>query len=420
MVQHFCLATTSLQHKDLRMDMTFTAEDIAFRDEVRHFLQKNLPEHLKQAMNNTPSVFVEKDIALEWQRILHEKGWLAYQWPVSAGGTGWTPVQRYIFEKECALAGAPALPVLGLKLVGPVIYTYGTPAQKDHFLPKILTAEHYWCQGYSEPGSGSDLASLKTRAELKGDHYIVNGTKIWTTHAHFANWMFCLVKTDITVKAQRGISFLLIDMNQPGIDVRPIITMAGDHEVNQVFLDNVVVPLENRVGEEGQGWEIAKFLLENERGGSCHAPSLLADLQGLRETAKRQPSDSGDVLATDIRFTEKLSRLELEAQALEMTELRILAEVAQGRKPGPQTSMIKLVSSDLRQKIDLLTVEAFGYDGMQLETARPLYGNERPEPVGPADSQIAMPTYLNSRAWSIFGGTNEVQRNIIAKAVLGL
>ncbi len=402
------------------MYMTFTADELAFRDEVRAYLKNCLPDHLKQAMRNTPSVFVEKDIALEWQRILHSKGWLAYHWPKAVGGTGWSPVQRYIFEKECALAGTPALSVLGLKLVGPVIYTYGTQAQKEYYLPKILTAEHYWCQGYSEPGSGSDLASLKTRADLNGDHYIVNGTKIWTTHAHFANWMFCLVKTDLTVKAQRGISFLLIDMLQPGIDVRPIITMAGDHEVNQVFLDNVKVPVENRIGAEGQGWEIAKFLLENERGGSCHAPSLLADLQELRHTAEQQPGCDGGSLMAERGFSEKLARLELEAQALEVTELRILSELAQGRKPGPQTSMIKLVSSDLRQKIDHLTVEAFGYDGLQLETARPLYGNERPEPVGPADAQIAMPTYLNSRAWSIFGGTNEVQRTIIAKAVLGL
>ncbi len=402
------------------MDMTFTDTEIAFRDEVRAFLRDNLPAHLQQAMRNSPSVFVEKDIALEWQRILFARGWLAYQWPESAGGTGWSPIQRYIFEKECALANAPALPVLGLKLVGPVLYTYGTPAQKSAFLPKILSAEHYWCQGFSEPGAGSDLASLKTRAELQGDHYVVTGTKIWTTHAHFANWMFALVKTDVTVKAQRGITFLLINLDQPGISIRPIITMAGDHDVNQVFLDNVKVPIENRIGAEGQGWEIAKFLLENERGGSCHAPALLAELAALRNAAQTQPDNSGGALVADAEFAQRLAMLELEAQALEMTELRILADIAQGRKPGPQTSMIKLVSSELRQRIAGLTVEAFGYDSLQLEMTRPLYGNERPEPVGPAESQIAMPAFLNSRAWSIFGGTNEVQRNIIAKAVLGL
>jgi alkylation response protein AidB-like acyl-CoA dehydrogenase len=402
------------------MNVDFSDADLAFRDEVRRFLAANLNGYLKEAMAQTPSVFVEKDIALEWQRILHAKGWLAYQWPVEHGGTGWTPIQRYIFEKECALAGAPGLVALGLKLVAPVIWTYGTPDQKAHFLPKILTGEHYWCQGYSEPGSGSDLASLKTRAERDGDRYIVNGTKIWTTHAHHANWMFCLVKTDVTVKAQKGITFLLIDMAQPGIDVKPIITLAGDHEVNQVFLDNVAVPVANRVGAEGQGWEIAKFLLENERGGSCMAPMLLADLDALRRIAADQPGPHGAPLIEDADFAKKLTRIELDAQALEMTELRILAELAQGKRPGPQTSMIKLLASEIRQKVDHLLVEACGYDGLVLETARPLYGNARPEPVGPDFAQVALPTYLNGRAWSIFGGTSEVQRGIIAKTVLGL
>ncbi|MEM7569389.1 MAG: acyl-CoA dehydrogenase family protein [Pseudomonadota bacterium] len=403
------------------MDLDFSADEIAFHDEVRIWLAANLPEHLKTAMANTPSVFVEHDIMLEWQRILNDKGWLAYFWPAEYGGTGWTPTQRYIFEKELALAGAPGLVVLGLKLVAPVIYTYGTPEQKATFLPKILNGDHYWCQGYSEPGSGSDLASLKTKAVRDGDDYIVNGTKIWTTHAHFSNWMFCLVKTDTECKPQRGISFLLIDMDQPGIDVKPIITMGGDHEVNQVFLDDVRVPVENRVGEEGQGWEIAKFLLENERGGSCHSPALLADLEKLRFQASQQPAGYNDTMVSqDGNFREEIARIELDAQALEMSELRILAELAQGRRPGPQTSMIKTIASELRQRIDHLRVETCGYDGMQLEYSRPLYGNARPIPIGPEDAQIAMPAYLNGRAWSIFGGTSEVQRTIIAKTVLGL
>ncbi|MEO0410584.1 MAG: acyl-CoA dehydrogenase family protein [Pseudomonadota bacterium] len=403
------------------MDIDFSAEEIAFRNEVRVWLRANLPDHLKTAMANTPSVFVEHDIMLEWQRILNSKGWLAYFWPEEYGGTGWTPTQRYIFEKELALAGAPGLVVLGLKLVAPVIYTYGTQAQKEKFLPNILNGDDYWCQGYSEPGSGSDLASLKTKAVRDGDTYIVNGTKIWTTHAHFANWMFCLVKTDTECKPQKGISFVLIDMDQPGIDVKPIITMGGDHEVNQVFLDDVRVPVENRVGEEGQGWEIAKFLLENERGGSCHSPALIADLEKLRGQAALQPAGCEDaMLSEDGHFREQIARIELDAQALEISELRILAELAQGRRPGPQTSMIKTLASEIRQRIDYLRVEAFGYDGMQLEYSRPLYGNARPIPVGPEDAQIAMPAYLNGRAWSIFGGTSEVQRTIIAKTVLGL
>jgi alkylation response protein AidB-like acyl-CoA dehydrogenase len=387
---------------------------------VRAFLAAELPQRLRDGMNGTPSVFVEPEIGLEWQRILHAKGWLAYQWPVEHGGTGWTPVQRYIFEKECALADAPALSVLGLKLVGPVIAHYGTPEQKSRYLERILTGEDLWCQGYSEPGSGSDLASLKTRAVRDGDRYIVNGSKIWTTHAHYADWMFCLARTDPDVKPQAGISFLLINMRQPGITVRPIVGMAGDHEVNQVFLDDAVALVADRIGEEGQGWTIAKFLLENERGGSCAAPRLLADLDRLERLAGQQPGGYNGALGHDADFGRRLARLRLEAEALEMTELRILGELAQGRKPGAQTSLIKLVASSLRQHVDELAVEAFGYDGLQLATERPLYGNESPEPIGSKPAQLAMPTYLNSRAWTIFGGSNEVQKNIIAKTVLGL
>lgn len=402
------------------MDMHFSAADLAFRDEVRGFLAAELPQRLRDGMNGTPSVFVEPEIGLEWQRILHARGWLAYQWPVEHGGTDWTPVQRYIFEKECALADAPALSVLGLKLVGPVIAHYGTPAQKARYLEPILTGHELWCQGYSEPGSGSDLASLKTRAVRDGDKYIVNGSKIWTTHAHYADWMFCLARTNPDVKPQAGISFLLINMRQPGITVRPIIGMAGDHEVNQVFLDDAQALVADRIGEEGQGWTIAKFLLENERGGSCAAPRLLADLDRLDRLAGAQPGGFNGALGHDADFGRRLARLRLEAEALEMTELRILGELAQGRKPGPQTSLTKLVASNLRQYVDELTVEAFGYDGLQLATERPLYGNESPEPIGSKPAQLAMPTYLNSRAWTIFGGSNEVQKNIIAKTVLGL
>ncbi|MBC7522617.1 MAG: acyl-CoA dehydrogenase family protein [Sandarakinorhabdus sp.] len=402
------------------MDMHFSAADLAFRDEVRGFLSTHLPQRLRDGMNGTPSVFVEPEIGLEWQRILHARGWLAYHWPVDAGGTGWSPIQRYLFEKECALADAPALSVLGLRLVGPVIAHFGTPDQKARFLEPILTGEDLWCQGYSEPGAGSDLASLKTRAVRSGDRYIVNGTKIWTTHAHYADWMFCLARTDPDVKPQAGISFLLINMRQPGVTVRPIIGMAGDHEVNQVFLDDVEALVENRIGEEGQGWTIAKFLLENERGGSCAAPRLIADLDRLAAMALHQPSGFGGPLGDDPGFGRSLARLRLEAEALEVTELRILADLAHGRAPGPQTSLVKLVASSLRQRVDEMTVETFGLDALQLATQRPLYGNESPEPIGSKPAQLAMPTYLNSRAWTIFGGSNEVQKNIIAKTVLGL
>jgi alkylation response protein AidB-like acyl-CoA dehydrogenase len=402
------------------MDLELSPGETAFRDEVRAFLDEQLTDRLRAGAQATPTVFAEPDIGLEWQGILHRKGWLAYHWPAEHGGPGWTPVQRYIFEKECALADAPGLPVLGLKLLGPVLYTFGSLEQKAHYLPRILTAEHYWCQGFSEPGSGSDLASLKTVAVRDGDRYVINGSKLWTTHAHFANHMFCLARTDMQAKPQRGISFILIDMNQPGVTVRPIIGLAGDHEVNEVFLDDVEAPVENLVSEEGQGWTIAKFLLENERGGSCHAPALLANIARLRQEAAREPAGFNGPLMQDIVFATRLARIEIEVQALEMTELRILSEIARGRPPGPQTSLVKLVASDLRQAIDAMAVRTFGYAGLQLCTQRPLYGNACAEPIHSKAAQIAAPTYLNSRAWTIFGGTNEVQRGIIAKTVLGL
>ncbi|GGB53383.1 acyl-CoA dehydrogenase family protein [Blastomonas aquatica] len=402
------------------MDMDFTSDELDFQTEVRSFLKSHLTDRLIDGARRTPGVFVEPDIGLEWQRTLHEKGWLATHWPVEDGGTGWTSVQRYIFEKECAHAGAPALPVLGLKLVGPVICRFGTPEQKARFLPRILTAEDYWCQGYSEPGSGSDLASLKTRAVLHGGEYRINGSKIWTTHAHYANWIFCLVRTDADASAQRGITFLLVPMDQPGISVTPIITMAGDHEVNQVFFDDAMSAAENRIGDEGQGWTIAKFLLENERGGSCFAPKLLVDIERLMVTAGSVPSGSNGALAHDPGIARKLASLQLRARAFEISELRILAEIAKGRPPGPQTSLIKLFSANLRQELDTLAMEIHGLNGLQLPEERPLYGNEAPEPVGSIDAQMAAGRYLNSRAWTIFGGSDEVQKNIIAKTVLGL
>lgn len=402
------------------MDLSFSSEDIAFRDEVRSFLTDHLPAHLKSGMAASPSVFVEPDIGQEWQRILNKKGWLGYQWPVEYGGTGWTPVQRYIFEKECAIAGAPALTVLSLKLLAPVVYTFGTPEQKARLLPRVLSGEDYYCQGFSEPGSGSDLASLQTRGELKGDHYIVNGSKIWTTHAHHANKIFALVRTEEAARKQGGISFLIMDMDQPGISVRPILTLAGDHEVNQVFFDNAVARVEDRIGEDGKGWTIAKFLLENERGGSCHAPKLLADLDAVDAAAAQEADGKGGLLGNDKDWRRRIAKIRLEAQALEMIELRILADIAKGRPAGPQTSLVKLLSSNLRQAIDLAWMDAYGDAGLQLETQRPLYGQAAPAPIGSRAAQIAAPRYLNSRAWTIFGGTNEVQAEIIAKTVLGL
>ena len=402
------------------MDMDLSPSDLDFQQEVRDFLAANLPERLRHAAALTPGVFVDPDVGLEWQSILNARGWAAPLWPQEDGGPGWTPVQRYIFDKECALAGTPALAVLGLKLVGPIICRYGTPEQKARFLPGILSGKEAWCQGYSEPGSGSDLASLKTRAVRDGNTYTVNGSKIWTTHAQYADWMFALVRTSTEGSPQSGISFLLIPMHQPGISVTPIITLAGDHEVNAVFLDNAVTDADNLIGAEGQGWTIAKYLLETERGGSCHAPHILVHLDQLELLAADVPSGVNGAMSHDHDFRLRLARLRLEARALEVTELRILADISAGRPAGPQSSLTKLVASGLTQRVDQLAVDLFGYEGLQLPGERPLYGNASPPPIGSRDAQLAMPRYLNSRAWTIFGGTDEVQKNIIAKTVLGL
>ncbi len=396
------------------MDMDFSHEEIAFRDEVRQFLSDKLTDRLRIGARKTPGVFVEPDIGLEWHRILYEQGWVAYFWPEEHGGTGWSHTQRYIFEKECALAGAPAVSIIGLRLLGPVLCAFGTEEQKAKFLPRLLSAQDYWAQGYSEPGSGSDLASLKTNARREGDQYVINGSKIWTTHAHHANWIFCLVRTNSDGRKQQGISFLLVPMDQPGVTVTPIVSMSGDHEVNQVFFDNAVTDAANLVGEEGQGWTIAKFLLENERGGSCAAPRLLTQIDALKQLFGHEK------IRANGEFSSRLAQLRLQAEALEYTELRILAELAKGRQPGPQTSLVKLIASNLGQDIDELRTDLFAYDGLQLPYERPLYGNEAPEPIGIPEAQIAMGKYLNSRASTIYGGSNEVQKNIIAKTVLGL
>jgi alkylation response protein AidB-like acyl-CoA dehydrogenase len=402
------------------MDLDFSPDELAFRDEVRAFLHAKLPQHVRDGAKISPTVFVEPEIGQSWNAVLNDQGWLGYQWPEAVGGTGWTPTQRYIFEKECALAGAPNITALSLKLVAPVIYRFGNQAQKDFYLPRILSGEDYWCQGFSEPASGSDLASLQCRAVRQGDKYIVNGTKMWTTHAHHANRIFCLVRTDTEVKRQAGISFLLMDMDQPGITVRPILTLAGDHEVNQVFFDNAEAPIENLVGEEGGGWAVAKFLLENERGGSCHAPKLIADLDAIARAAESEPDGHGGMLGDNAAWQRRVAKARLDVEALEVIELRILADIAKGRPPGPQTSLTKLIASTARQDIDLLAVDLFGDAGLQLDMARTVNGGNAGPPVHSLEAQLAAPRYLNSRAWTIFGGSNEVQANIIAKTVLGL
>jgi len=392
------------------MDLTFSDAQLAFRDEVRAFLDRSLTPRLRRGAALTSGVFAEPDIAREWQSILDAQGWLVYHWPVEAGGPGWTPIQRWIFEKECADAGAPVLPGMGLKLIGPVLYTYGTQEQKAHYLPRLRSAEHVWAQGFSEPGSGSDLASLRTRALRDGDEYVVSGHKIWTTQAQFANQLFALVRTDADVKPQQGISFLMIDMATPGISVKPIISASGDHELNEVFLDEVRVPVANRLGVEGEGWSIAKFLLENERGGSSFAPQLIADLARLQETFGPVPHE----------ITDRALRLRLEAEALEITELRTLIEIEAGLFADNRTLTTKLIASEIRQGIEALAVDAFGLAGLQLPEERPFYADNAPAAFGSAEAQVASARYINSRAWSIFGGTSEIQLTIIAKAACGL
>lgn len=402
------------------MDFEFLESESEFRKEVRAFLSASLSEDVRAASFASPGVFAEPDIGLDWHRKLYERGWAAPDWPVEYGGTGWTPLQKYIFEKECSLAGAPKLPIMGVQLLGPSIYAFGSPEQKETLLPRILSGEDYWCQGFSEPNSGSDLASLQSTAVRDGDDYVVNGSKIWTTHGHHANKIFCLLRTEKTERPQEGISFILLDLNRPGISVKPIITLAGDHEVNQVFFDDAATPASNLVGEEGQGWQIAKFLLENERGGSCHAPELLADLERMEEASRGEEFEDGRTVSETRYWRRKLSDIRLRAQALEVTELQILANIMEGREPGPQTSLVKFVASKIRQDVDGLALDLYGHSALQLETERPLYGGNAPRPIYSKGAQIAAPRYLNSRAWTIFGGTNEVQANIISKTVLGL
>lgn len=402
------------------MNMQFSDQDLAFRDEVRDFLAENLTDRLRSGFLRTPGVFVEPDLATEWHRALNKKGWATYTWPVEDGGTGWTPTQRYIFEKELAEADSFYPTPISLRLIGPVICAFGTPEQKERFLPGIRNADDFWCQGYSEPGAGSDLASLKTKAELKNDNYVVNGSKIWTTHAHHANWIFCLVRTSNEGRKQEGITFLLIPMDQPGVKVTPITSMSGDHEVNQVFFDNAISSVDNRIGQEGEGWKVAKFLLQNERGGTCFGPRAIAEIGRLKKYSETTPSGVNGAMNHDRTFAAKLANLTLRAHALEVLELRLLADAAKGKQLGPKASLTKLIAANLRQDIQKLESELFAYSGLQLPYLRPLYGNAAPEPIGTAAAQNTLPKYLNGRAATIYGGSNEVQKNIISKHILGL
>jgi alkylation response protein AidB-like acyl-CoA dehydrogenase len=393
------------------MELKLSAEDAAFRDEVRAFIAANYPQEMRVP---NPETDLTKEQMLLWHRILHKKGWVAPLWPKEHGGPGWSTTQRFIFEQETSRAGALPPLAFGVTMVGPVIYTFGDDAQKRRFLPRILSGEDWWCQGYSEPGSGSDLASVRTKAVRDGDHYIVSGHKTWTTLAQHADWIFCLVRTDPSAKAQAGISFLLIDMKSPGVTVRPIITIDGIHEVNDVFLDNVRVPAENLIGEENKGWTYAKFLLGNERTSMAGIGRSTRYLNRLKEIVKAEISESDP---TYLEFVRDIARIELDVLALEATELRVVAQMARGIAPGAAASLFKIRGTEIFQNIAELTHCAIGNYGLAIRE-HPVSAN-RLMP-GPDYAHTAAEKHLNARKLSIYGGSNEIQRNIIAKAVLGL
>ncbi len=400
------------------MRVTFTDDELAFREEVRAFFRDDMPRDI--ADKQRLGVPLEREDFIRFQKLLFEKGWAGYNWPVEYGGTGWTPVQKYIFSHEMAAANAPGIIPFGLGMVGPVIYTFGSEEQKQRFLPDILESNVLWCQGYSEPGAGSDLASLKTRADLAGDHYVVNGTKTWTTLGHWADWIFCLVRTSTDVaRRQEGISFLLIDMQSPGVTVTPIITIEGDREVNEIHFDNVEVPAENLVGEPGKGWTYGKVLLEHERTGTAGVAKTSYRLNNLRRQAGRSVRGA-EPLANDRNFMRKLAAVEVELKALEFTELRTLAAVAAGKAPGPESSILKFKGTELQQAVDELFVEAAGYYALPYVPSQYTLDFPVEERVGEGAETRTSLTYFNFRKASIYGGSNEIQKNIVAKHVLGL
>jgi len=392
------------------MDLNYSAEEQAFRQAVRTWLAEHLPADIRDKVTGYREL--SKDDHVRWHRILAAKGWAVPHWPVEWGGTGWDITQRYIFQEEFGLAGAPALPAFGPNMCASVLLRFGTDAQKQRFLPRIRDGLDFWVQGYSEPGSGSDLASLKTRADRQGDHYVVNGQKIWTTLGHYGDWIFCLVRTDPQAKKQEGISFLLVDMKTPGITVRPLILMDGGHEVNEVFFDDVKVPVENLVFEENKGWTVAKYLLGHERMGSGNVGGSKRELAALKRLAAQQQKN-GRPLLDDPRFRDRLSRVEIELEALELTSMRFLDRMRRsGQPPGADVSMLKIRGSELQQAITELMMQAVG------PQAQPFMAVDDGA-VDPLASRLA-PRYANYRKTSIYAGSNEIQRNIIAKATLGL
>ncbi|WP_296949813.1 acyl-CoA dehydrogenase family protein [uncultured Massilia sp.] len=396
------------------MDLNYSAEDLAFRDGVRAFLDAELPDDLRRKVRG--HLRLDKDDYVRWHRILARRGWAAPGWPREYGGPGWTPVQRHIFEEECALAGTPQVLPFGVNMVAPVIMAFGSQWQKEHYLPRILSCEDWWCQGYSEPGAGSDLASLKTSAVRDGDHYVVNGQKTWTTLAQHADMIFCLVRTDPGVRKQEGISFLLVDMHSPGVTVRPIVMLDEDHEVNEVFFDDVRVPAANLVGEENKGWTYAKYLLGHERTGIAAVGRSKRELAQLKRLALREHKD-GRPLLHDPLFAAKVADLEIELMALEMTVLRVLARA--DRAPGPEASVLKVRGTEVQQRLSELMVEAVGPLALPFDPAY-LSGAAPHSVIDDDDAAPLLGHYFNYRKTSIYGGSNEIQRNIVAQMILGL
>jgi alkylation response protein AidB-like acyl-CoA dehydrogenase len=397
------------------MDMEFSAEEMAFQQETRAFIAENYPADLRGKQDEGDEL--TKEDFLSWHRILEKMGWIAPSWPVEYGGTGWTATQRFIWSEETARADCIRILPFGITMVGPVIYTFGTPEQKAKFLPGILSGDAWWCQGYSEPGAGSDLANLRTAAVLDGDHYVVNGQKTWTTMAQHADWGFFLVRTNKDVKAQEGISFLLLDMKSPGVTVRPIITLGGEHEVNEVWLEDVRVPVENRIYEQDKGWTCAKFLLAHERTGIAAVAGSKRGVEKIKAIARTEMDGERPLLANPF-FKRKVAALEIDLTALEFTELRSLAGEAAGKAPGAEASLLKIKGSEIQQRITELALEAVGHYGAPY--FRGFGEGDNEHPIGPDYAHRAAPTYFNTRKTTIYGGSNEIQRNIIAKMVLGL
>lgn len=410
------------------MDLLWSEEDRAFQAEVREFLDQKLTPELRRAGRLMTSVYADHEASMAWQAILHERGWAAPAWPVEHGGCDWTLTQHYIFSRESTLAGAPSLSPMGIRMVAHAIVRYGTEAQKDYFLPRILTGEVFFCQGYSEPEAGSDLAALSMAATVDGDDLVCTGSKIWTTHAGEANWMFALVRTSRTAKKQQGITFVLIDMTSPGIEIRPLVMTSGEEIQNQVFFDEVRVPKTNVIGEIDNGWTVAKYLLEFERGGGAVAPGLQVMAEEIATAAKSQPGPGGGALADDDAFTRKLADARIRAEVLEILEYQVLAAVAEGRNPGASSSMLKILGTELSQELTALALEAAGPRGRIYQPHVTAPGGPIADYEPPADGYasgepwqaVAPLHYFNDRAGSIYAGSNEIQRNILAKAALGL